>query len=174
MKLHRAAGALALLGTLLAGCDDGGTEPGIVTADLAGSWDASSFRYTDANDPSLSFDIITQAQGTLHLDIAESGAFNGQVRIPGVTVHPETGETITVDVAGTIEVTSSTTVDVDFDAATEAMGLFSDFTATFTLNEARTQLTWTNPDTSFDFPDALEGDNPRGSVDAVLVVVLEK
>ncbi len=163
MKLYRSAGALLVAAALFSACDDTGTDP-IVTADLAGSWEASSFRYTDAENSQLSLDIITQAQGSLDLDITSTGAFTGLVIIPGTT--PEEG----VPVGGTLTVDGEAgTVFVDFNAATEP--IFSDFTATFTLNEARTILTWTNPDTSFDFPDQID---PRGEVAAVLVVVLEK
>lgn len=166
MNRFRSAATLLLGVAALAACDDSGTEPTVTMADLAGSWEASSFRYSDANNSSLSLDIITQAQGSLDLTIQSSGAFAGTVIIPGTT--PENG----VPVSGTLTLNANAgTIDVDFSTATEQLGLFSDFTADFTLNEAKTRLTWTNPDTSFDFPDQID---PRGEVDAVLVVVLEK
>jgi uncharacterized protein YhdP len=165
MRLFRPAGALLMSAALFTACDDTGTDP-IVMADIAGSWEASSFRYTDASNSSLSLDIITQAQGSLDVTIQSSGAFSGTVIIPGTT--PDDG----LPVRGTLTLNADAgTIDVDFDATTEGFGLFSDFTAAFTLNEAGTILTWTNSDTSFDFPDQID---PRGEVDAVLVVVLEK
>ncbi|HUE77052.1 MAG TPA: hypothetical protein VMM83_03855 [Longimicrobiales bacterium] len=163
MKLYRSGGALVMAAALFAACDDTGTDP-VVMADLAGSWEASSFRYTDAENSQITLDIITDAQGSLTLDITSTGAFTGLVIIPGVT--PEGG----YPVGGTLTLDADAgTIFVDFNAASEA--LFSDFTATFTLNEAGNILTWTNPDTSFDFPDSFD---PRGEVAAVLVVVLEK
>lgn len=165
MKLFRSAGALLMTTALFTACDDTGTDP-IVMADIAGSWEASSFRYSDASNSQLSLDIITQAQGSLVLDITSTGAFTGTVNIPGTT--PEGG----LDVGGTLTLDADAeTIDVDFNTATEQAGLFSDFTAAFSLSEAGDILTWTNSDTSFDFPDQID---PRGEVDAVLVVVLEK
>lgn len=162
MKLYRSAGALLMAGAFLTACDTG-TDPDVM-ADFAGSWEASSFRYTDAENSEITLDIITQAQGSLDLQIDANGDFDGLVIIPGVT--PDDG----FPVGGTLTLDADAgTVFVDFNAATEP--LFSDFTADYTLNEARTILTWTNPDTSFDFPDQFD---PRGEVDAVLVVVLEK
>lgn len=167
MKLYRSAGAVLAAAALLTACDDNGTEP-VVMADIAGSWDASSFRYTDANNSALSLDIITQADGSLTLDIDEDGSFTGVVDIPGTT--PAGG----LDVGGELTLDSDdNTIFVDFNTATEMAGLFSDFEAAFTLSEAGDVLTWTNTDTSFDFPDQLETE-PRGEVDAFLVVVLEK
>jgi hypothetical protein len=162
MKLLRTASVLVLSAFVLSACDE---DPvGIVIADLAGMWNATQFEYTDNAIPSFSIDAISDAGGAVSLDVAESGAFTGTIMIPGLTVNPATGETITVDIGGTLSIDGDI-LTVDFNAATEALGLFGDFDATFELSGD--VLTFVNDDTSFDFPDAIEEQAGIGAREAV-------
>lgn len=168
MKLLRTAGVLVLSALALTACGDSTTS--VEIADLAGSWSATRFEYTDQANPFFSIDAISDVGGTLNVDVQESGAFSGSLRVPGLTVDG-TGATITVPVGGTFSINGST-LSVDFDAATEALGLFSDFDASFDLSGD--VLTFT-ADTNFDFPDNLEelaGIGARGEVPATVTVRL--
>lgn len=169
MNRLRTASVLALSALALAACDESTTS--VEIADLAGSWSATQFEYADPSFPGFSIDAISDAGGTLNVTVQESGAFSGDLRVPGLTVDG-TGQTITVPVGGTFSINGST-LSVDFDAATEALGLFGDFDASFDLNGD--VLTFTTEDTTFDFPDQLEelaGIGARGPVPADLTVRL--
>ena len=170
MKSTRSAFVLGLAVAVWA-C--GGDDPvTIEIADLAGSWTATRFEFTDHAYPALSIDAISDADGTLNLTIQESGAFQGTLRVPDITVDPQSGETITVPLGGTFSINGSTLI-VDFNAATEAFDLLSDFEADFTLRDD--VLTIVNDDSSFDFPDDIEqlfGAPPRGDVPVTLTVRL--
>lgn len=170
MKFLRTASVLVLSVLVFAGCEDDAT--GVEIADLAGDWTATQFEYTDNSIPALSLDAISDAGGTVTLSVAESGAFTGTLSIPGLTVDPSTGATITVPIGGTFSI-SGDTLSIDFNAATEGLGLFGDFDATFELNGDT--LTFVNEDSSFDFPDAIEqgaGLPVRGDVSATLTVTV--
>lgn len=171
MKLLRTASVLVLSALVLTACDESTTS--VEIADLAGAWTATQFEYSDQAVPGFSIDAISDAGGTLNVTVQESGAFTGDLRVPGLTVDG-TGQTITVPVGGTFSIDGNTLL-VDFDAATEALGLFGDFDASFNLNGD--VLTFTTEDTTFDFPDQLEelaGIGARGAVPATLTVRLER
>lgn len=172
MKPLRTASVLVLSALALTACDESTTS--VEIADLAGSWSATRFEYTDQANPLFSIDAISpEIGGTLNVTVQETGAFSGDLRIPNLTVDG-TGQTITVPVGGTFSIDGST-LSVDFDAATEAIGLLSDFEASFDLNGD--VLTFVTEDTSFDFPDQLEelaGIGARGEVPATLTVRLER
>jgi hypothetical protein len=169
MKPLRNASALVLAALALTACGESTTT--VEIADLAGSWSATQFEYEDQSVPGFSVDAISDAGGTLNVTVQESGAFSGDLRIPGLTVDGM-GQTITVPVGGTFSINGST-LSVDFDAATEALGLLVDFDASFDLNGD--VLTFTTEDADFDFPDAIEelaGIGARGEVPATLTVRL--
>lgn len=162
MKSLRTASLLVLAAFALTACDDSST--GVTLADLAGVWTATQFEYIDNANPGFSIDAVADAGGSVSLDVSESGSFTGSLRIPGLTVNPTNGETITVDIGGTISIDGDT-LSIDFNAATEALHLFSDFDASFELNGD--VLTFVNEDSSFDFPDALEEQAGIGAREAV-------
>ena len=155
MKLLRTASVLALSAFALTGCDEGVTD--VQVSDLAGTWNATQFEYTDNENPTFSIDAISDAGGSVSLTVQESGAFVGTINIPNLTP----GE---LPIGGTLSIDGGNLV-VDFDAQTESYGLFSDFTASFDL--AGDVLTFVNDDTSFDFPDTLEEQAGIGAREAV-------
>ncbi len=117
------------------------------------------------------------------LDVQSDGAFDGSIRVPGLTVDDQ-GQTTTVPISGTLSV-SGNTLSVDFDAQTLNLlcedpanpdtCLFSSFDATFTLDGD--VLTFVNDDTTFDFPDSIEESvlgGARGPVDATLTATFER
>ncbi len=169
MKFLRTASvlALAVFAFTATACDDSSTT-GVEIADLEGMWTATQFEYSDNATPSFAIDAVSDAGGSVTLDVAADGSFTGTISIPGLTVNPTTGETITLPIGGTISVDGDS-LSVNFNAETEAYGLFGDFDASFELNGD--VLTFVNTDSSFDFPDALEeqaGIGARGEVSATL------
>lgn len=170
MKVLRAASVLVLSAFTLTGCDD---ATGVEIADLAGVWNATQFEYSEIGGAGFSIDAITQAQGTVTLDVQANGSFTGTVRIPGLTVNPADGSTVTIPIGGTISLINDSNLAIDFNSATEALGFFGDFDAAFTLSGDT--LTFINEDTQFDFPDALEVQAlgaARGPVPVDLTVTL--
>ena len=169
MKFLRTVGVLALSAFVFTACDD---ATGVEVADLEGNWSATQFEYIDSNVSGFSLDAISDAGGSLTLDVAADGSFTGTLSIPGLTVNPNTGETITLPIGGSFSINGDT-LSIDFDSTTEGYGLFGDFDATFTLDGD--VLTFTNPATTFDFPDAIEeaaGIGARPAVDVSLEVRL--
>lgn len=172
MKFVRAATVVALTSVGLQACDD---ATGIVIADLAGFWNATQFEYDDitGDAPGFGVDAVADLGGAVTLAIEETGSFTGSVEIPGVTVNPQTGETVPVSIGGTISLIDPSTLRIDFDPDTAALGLFGDFEAAFTLEGD--VLTFVSDDTTFDFPDPLEErtfGKSRGPVAAKLRVTL--
>ena len=168
MKLNRSLAILALSAFALGGCDDDSTGP--VVADLQGEWTATNFAYTDAENQTFSLDAVEDAGGEVTLDVAQDGSFTGTLMIPGLTQNPANpSETLTIPIGGRLELIDDETLRVDFNGNTEGLGFFSDFDAEYTLDGD--VLTWTNEDTTFDFPDDIEesaGIGARGEVDAIL------
>lgn len=166
MKLLRTASVLVLSAFALTACDDDAT--GVEIADLAGLWNATQFEYSDNANPSFSLDAVADAGGEVTLDVSESGSFSGTLMIPGLTVDPSSGETITLPIGGTLAVDGEN-LTVNFNDTTLSYQIFGNFVATFTLEGD--VLTFVNDDTSFDFPDSIEeqaGLGARGAVAATL------
>lgn len=166
MKLLRATSVLVLSALALTACDDGDDPTDVVTtADLAGSWTATQFEYSDdtGDAPGLGIDAIDLG-GSVILNVQSSGAFTGTINIPQLTP----GE---LPIGGTIAVIDQENLSIDFNATTESYGLFGDFDASFTL--VGDVLTFVNDDTSFDFPDAIEP-TPRGAVAATLTASFQR
>lgn len=176
MKFARIASLFALATFAVAACDEEGPT-GPTVAAFAGFWNATQFQYDDATGdfPGFGIDAISQANGTITLNVEESGEFSGTLSIPGLTVDPQTGETITIPIGGTISLIGDNTLSIDFNAATEQFGFFGDFDASYTLTGD--VLTFINNDTSFDFPDDFEQQfigTTRGSVAATLTAQFER
>lgn len=84
---------VVLAGGLQAACRDdepAGLQP-ITIADLAGSWNATSYKPTSASDPQVVFELIT-AGGSLTATVQANGDFAGEVSVPG----PDSGQTLTL------------------------------------------------------------------------------
>lgn len=181
MKLLRTATVLVLSVFALTACDDDATS--VEIADLAGMWNATQFEYSDAENTAFAVDAITLVEGSsVTLDVEESGSFSGTIRVPGLTVDPTTGETITIPLSGTLSVDGNL-LNVEFDqqtlaitCPTEEQCLFESFVATFELSGD--VLTFRNADTTFDFPDTIEAATPgvevRGAVPAILEARFER
>ena len=155
MKFVRSLSVVLLATFALAACDEDST--GVEIADLAGLWTATEFSYNDQTGdyPGFGIDAVSATVGgTVTLDVAEDGTFTGTLRIPGLTVNPATGETVTIPIGGSISLIDDETLSIDFDAQTEQLGFFGDFDADFTLTD--NTLTFVNEDTTFDYPDPIE------------------
>lgn len=168
MKFVRAVSMLALSAFAFTACDPGSDD--IVIADFEGSWDASQFEYEDdtGDAPGFGIDAITDAGGSVTLDVEANGDFTGMIDIPGLTPQA-------LPIGGTVSLVSQTEIFLDFNATTESYGLFGDFNATFTL--VGDQLVFVNPSTTFDFPDSVEEQvlgAARGPVAVTLTVTLNR
>lgn len=167
MKFLRTATVLVLSVFVLTACDDDDTTTSVEVADLAGAWNTTQFEYTDNANPSFSIDVISTLNGSLTIDVNETGSFTGEVEIPNVTPGP-------LPIGGTFSI-SGDSLSVDFNAQTESYDLVDDFDAAFTLSG--NVLTLTNNDVTYDFNDTLEagsGLEVRGEVSATVDVVLQR
>ncbi|HSH45283.1 MAG TPA: hypothetical protein VK966_05480, partial [Longimicrobiales bacterium] len=135
-------------------------------AELAGSYDVQTFRYdADDSDQSLDLALIPAAQGgpwgILEMTVETDGAFDGTMKLPTPAGVQE------FDVGGDIEVTGPGTVRIDFDTATDALGVLDDFEdGTYAISGD--VLTLVLPDVTFDFTQS--GDE----VDADLTIVASR
>jgi hypothetical protein len=160
LKRHRSPVLVLLTAVLLPGCGDDSVT-GLSLRDLAGQWTASSFTFTSVANPSHRIDLIGDMGGTMTLSILANGSFSGTINLPGVTPFSlPIGGTVTLDAA-------ANTMDVSFDELTLSYGLFNDFVAAFTLDEARRILTWSFGPTPFDFPQ-----NPAVGEEAAMALVI--
>lgn len=173
MKFVRSTAVIVLALFAFTACDEDDGATDVTTEDLAGSWAATQFQYSD-NDL-LTIDAVSDFDGYVTLDVETTGAFDGEIYVPGLTPAA-------VPISGTFSIDPATDVlEVTFDAATLALVcpdpegspescLFQSFDATYTLSGD--QLTFVNDDTSFDFPDEIENallpGGARGVVDATL------
>lgn len=172
MKFVRAVSVLAVSAFAFAACDNGSDD--VVIADFEGSWDASQFEYEDdtGDAPGFGIDAISDAGGSVSLDVEADGSFTGTINIPGLTPQE-------LPIGGTISLVSSNgnqgEIHIDFNQTTESYGLFGDFNATFTL--VGDELEFINHSTMFDFPDSVEEavlGAARGPVAATLTVTVHR
>lgn len=147
MKLTRAAVALMLVGSLsVTACDDE-EDDGLNISVFAGTWTSNTITYTRVADQSHV--VPAHAVGAkLDLVITAGGDFTGNLRLP----HPSTGQLVDIPLAGEISFAGEGEVDVDFQPDNQAI---EDFTATYQLSG--NNLTFTNPDATFTFPQAGTG-----------------
>jgi hypothetical protein len=154
--------ALLVVAGLVAGCNgDSVTDP---PTGIVGSWNAASFTFTAVANPAHQVDLINDLGGSMNLTIQADGTFTGTVHLPDVTPFP-------LPIGGTVEVNEAAgTLDVHFNEQTLSYGLFTDFTADFTLDETGQILTWSFGPVPFAFPQ-----NPdAGEEPAMAVVVLTR
>ena len=180
MLRSRTALALVTICLVLAGCGEGDAATDVEIADLAGSWNATEFRFTDTSGrtipgtgsaPSLD---VTSFGGVVTMVIQESGGFTGTINVPTVTPGD-------VPLSGTITLLGPDSLAVDFDQQTLSLicpapedCLFGSFTSEFTLRG--NVLTLVNDDTTFDFApvEPLYGLEPAGPVSASLTIRFER
>ena len=159
-KRQRPSVLLLLTAAGLTACGDDSVT-GLSLKDLAGQWTASSFTFTSVANPAHRVDLIGDMGGTMTLSILANGTFSGTINLPGVTPFSlPIGGTVTLDEA-------AATMDVRFDELTLSYGLFNDFVAAFTLDEARRILTWSFGPTPFNFPQ-----NPAVGEEAAMALVV--
>ena len=156
MKLARNAVMVMFMAAAVAACDEEGDPTGIEVSALAGVYSVQTFEY-EADDGSNSFDLATVPAtqggpwGILDMTVATDGSFEGEMKLP----TPQGVQTFAV--GGDIAITSDSTMRIDFDAQTDALGLLDDFEdGTFTLNGNTLTLVLTN--VTFDF--TLSGGEP--------------
>ena len=150
MKLLRTLIAPLLAVTFLAGCGDSigaDSTPEEVANALAGTWNATSFVFTNDANSSETFDLLADG-GSFSITFTAAGGFSGSSTFEGVT------DTF----SGTYVVQGTNLITTD-------TGEFESETVTFTLSGNTLTLTL---DDEFDFDD--NGfDEP-----ATLVIVLQK
>ena len=146
MKALRTLSAV-MLATVMIGCSD--TNAPTDPADLAGTWDATSFLFISDADPAVTFELIT-AGGTFQLVIAADGSYTGSFAM-GSEVEA---------FSGTIAISGNNII------ITDALDPDDSGTMAFTLDG--NTLTMTDLDEQHDFDD-------NGTEDpASSVMVLEK
>lgn len=148
MRLPRAALTLLLLAALTGACGDDDDDDGTGVPNVsifAGTWTATSIRYTSVSTQSRTLDVA-QLGGGLTLIITSNGAFSGTFKLPtaqGVQTIPITGQ---------VAVQSATQARVDFNwpGALAQNPPITNFNATFAMQG--NNLTFTRPDATFQFP----------------------
>lgn len=163
MKLARSFVALMAVAALTACDDDGdGDDP----VNLAGVYTVSEFRYTaDSGSPSVDLAGIPASSGgpygILDMTVDEDHSFEGTLKL---LVN---GVPMTFDAGGDIVLTGDDNIRINFDAATQALGIldaFEEGTYSMVVNT----LTITLPNVTFNFG-AFGGANE--SVDSDLRIV---
>ena len=110
MKFLRTFASVAFVGLATAGCSDS-TDAELTIADLAGTWEATTFRVTLDADPSVVFDLIAIG-GSSEVVITAAGAYTETRTLPGVGDVPDVG-TFTLDSQTQVTRTSTTSGDAD-------------------------------------------------------------
>ena len=166
MKFTRSFVAIMAIAALTA-CDDDDdpTDEGDV---IAGEYTVSEFRYTAdaAGGPTVDLAGIGAAQGgpygILEMTVDTDNSFAGVLRLPTA------GGPQNFNIGGDIELSGSDNITIDFNAATEALGVLDpEESGTYDLNG--NTLTITLPDVSFDYG-ALAG-TPSGEIASDLRIV---
>ena len=147
----------------LSGCssDDGGNGTGldlIVISDLAGAWNCTEYLATSTEDPQIQFELISLG-GALSVTVQENGSFAGEVSFP----DPDTGQLVTLPIAGSFSLASQTMLTMEF--VPEIPPLLENITLEFTLTGNTMQLH--SEVTTFDFD--FDGQDDPATFDATLV-----
>lgn len=170
MRLVRACMVALLAAAVAVGCDEDEGPADITMAALEDSWQASSFTYTNTDDPNQQFDIVG-AGGSLSVAITSTGT-NTATFSADLVVPSAQGPIDCPGIPGTLTLSdvsvSSGTITVDFNEAHGCVGpIVEDFVATFTLSGTGNTLTWNLAETSFDFPPQ-DGTEEPASLQVVL------
>ena len=168
MKLARSFVAIMAITALTACDDDDPTDEGVTIADFAGTWTVQSFTYTADDNPSTTTNLAAipasagGPYGITTLTISNTGSFTGNLRLPGAPIDP-------IPIGGQVVLGSGNNVTVDFNAATEALGVITDEAGTYAFSNNRNTLTLDLPDVTFDH--TLSG---QTAVDSDLRIVATK
>ena len=164
MMLKRSFVAIMAVAALTA-CD--GDDDDDDDVNLEGVYAVSSFTYTaDSGAPSVDLAGIPAAQGgpygILSMTVQEDHSFSGSLKLPTA------GGPQTFPIGGDITLTGSNDIRIDFNAATQALGVLDPFEeGTYDLDG--NTLTIELPNVTFDFG-ALAG-TPSGDVESDLLIV---
>ena len=100
--------ATSLFVLLLAAC--GNDDPVVVTInDLAGDWVGEEFRFTSADDPEVTFDLI-EAGGRFDFTVDQDGFVVGTIEL----FDFDTGGVVPIPTTATMSIVEPGFVDVDF------------------------------------------------------------
>lgn len=146
--------AMSVIAFLLAGC---GGDGDVTVGDFEGSWEASSFTMTSAEDPEQSMDLVGLGASFL-ADVDAEGTIDGAVGIPAALGGPAE-----LPLAATFVIEDQETLTVNFEP--EIPPLLTSYTGPFELDGDT--LTTTDENAVFDFGDG----NP---VAAIAVIVLQR
>jgi len=132
MRLVGSISAVALAATLAIGCSDTVAPNEVTLDDLAGTWNATTLKFTNVANTAQVFDLVANG-GSFTLTLSADGTFSGTQSFAGqnlplsgtVTVSNgvltlvETGETSTFNITAyggdTITIASSSNVAWDFE-----------------------------------------------------------
>jgi hypothetical protein len=136
---------------LFAGCsDDEDTDDEVELAEIADTWEASSFVYTSDSNPQQSVDLVDDFNATFTLQIDEDGDYQFVTNVPGENPDVETGD---------VEMVGDQRIQFDpSDSAPE--------TADVTLSNDADRLTLFFEDAAFDFDE--DGDEEEADLTVVL------
>ncbi len=165
MKFTRSFVAILAIAAFAA-CDDDGTgnDDDVELSDLEGEWTVQSMTY-EGDDSAEEFDLAAVGMGITELNIDADGSFDGTLIFP-TTEGPQT-----VPIGGDISISdtdsNSGNLSIDFDEATEEIGLFADEAGTFSLTSSGNGLTVVLPEVTF--PPGLPGTTAGAEADLTIV-----
>lgn len=144
MKLTRSFVAILAIAALTA-CDDEDDPTDEGDPNIAGDYDVSEFRYTDDDNPAITFNLssLNPPMGITSMEVASDNSFSGTL------VHPSFGA---IDIGGDIEFTGEEEIRIDFDEQTDQLGFLDDFEDGSLELEGNT-ITIVLPDVTFNFSD---------------------
>ena len=149
MKLTRTFVAIMAIAALTA-CDD--EDDGDPELDISGDYEVTEFRYTADANAAMTVDLASippqqgGPYGITSMVVADDNSFEGEI------VLPTPGGPLPFDVGGDIEFTGGDDVRIDFDAATDQLGLLDDF-EDGTLELENNTITIILPNVTFNFHD---------------------
>ena len=144
MKLTRTFVAIMAIAALTA-CDDEDDPTDEGDPNIAGDYDVSEFRYTDDDNAAITFNLasLNPPLGITSMEVASDNSFSGTL------VLPEFGA---IPIGGDIEFTGDEEVRIDFNDATDELGVLDDF-EDGTLELEDNTITIVLPNVTFNFSD---------------------
>ena len=129
---------------ILTGCgDDDGTQPDVLTlADFQGSWEAQSYRVTDAAVPAVTLEIISLG-ATFEWNVDGAGNFSGSTFIPAAIA----GVDVNLNFQGNFVLVGQDSLIINF--VPEVPPFLTQTRSAFEL--LGSTLTLIDSDTTFDF-----------------------
>ena len=147
MKLARSFVAIMAIAALTA-CDDD-DDPTDEDPNIAGDYEVSEFRYTDDDNAAITIDLASippaggGPYGITEMTVATDNSFDGTLVLPGAGAIP---------IGGDIDFTGDTEVRIDFNEATDLLGVLDDF-EDGTLELEGNTITIELPNVTFNFSD---------------------